>query len=93
MNFNFSYFISRKIDFTPKILQTLEMTKQTANSQTVQTRNGESSIVHRHLKTLASLQITHKMTMLCSKRLHICTLKYIKISLKYNALIQIKTKT
>ena len=52
------------------MLETLEMMKQTANRKTVQTRNGKSSMVHRHQKTLASLQITHKMTMLHEKSVH-----------------------
>ena len=65
-----SCFISRKIYFTLKMLQTLEMMKQIANRKTVETRNGKSSMVHRHQKTLASLQITHKMTMLHEKSVH-----------------------
>ena len=40
---DFRNFISRKMYFMPKSLQTPEMT---ANSKTVQARNGDSSVVH-----------------------------------------------
>ena len=69
----------------------LEMTKQTANRKTVLTRNGKSSMVHGYQKTLASLQITQKMTILHCKSVHKDTLKYIKIRLKDNVLIQTLT--
>ena len=66
----------------------LEMTKQTASRKPVQTRNRKSSMVRRYQKTLASLQVTLKMTILHGKSVHKGTLKYTKIRLKYNVLIQ-----
>ena len=66
----------------------LEMTKQTTNRKTVLTRDGKSSMVHGYQKTLARLQLTQKMTILHGKSVHKGTLKYIKIRLKYNVLIQ-----